>query len=350
MTSEVRTLTPNIGNKQNYLIFNTAPFLLDSLTITGTISSKTFSGLPIGSSTPLVLGVDYFPALQFNQATFELGQPVYGAISFVDPLLEGSVTLNYSALGNGYTLTGPQLTAVNDLDIPSPQTTLWEDVIPSIVPFPIQNIAFNASVPKGISDLSAAVSALTTAITAVVAKPSIFNFNNHIADTNNPHFETALELGVGNVPNWRVGIAADVIAGNVIDVFVTPEAVAESVNTVVPAATGTSVGKVALNLGAAAGDGTNNTDALTAGGLVYLISNSLIPELLLVMDDQRHAVTFTPNPISYPATWNGVTCNNFSDLVAAVSAYTGIVNLTYSAALATIYFPHSVTPPSLAHT
>lgn len=348
--SEVYSLSPNTGDHQNFLIFANSPFLLDSLTVTATISSESTSSIPLGVATPLVLGVDYFPALQFNQATFELGQPVYGGISFTDPLLAGSVTVNYTPLGHGYSLTGPQLTAVNALNIDMPLVALWEEVIPGIANFPVQSLTFNPDVPVGVSNVVTSVNSLVTAIDAVTAKTSVFNFNNHIADTNNPHFETAYALGLGNIPNWRVGIAADVIDGSVIDAFVTPEAVAESVNTVVPAAAETVVGKVALNLGTTAGDGTNSTDALTTNGLVYLISNSLIPELVAVMNDQRHAVVLSPNPIHYPAIWNGVTCHNFSDLVAAVSAYTGIVNLTSSDKLATIYFPHSVAPPSLVHT
>lgn len=344
------TLVPNTTTQKNYILVTNAPYLLSTLTVSITATAKSISGVSLGVSTPLVLGVDYYPAFLFNQATASLKVPVYAGISFTDPLLAGALEVSYQPIGYGYSITSTQINAVYANSTIDPVITLLEDAVPGLVEFPVIPTLYNAETQSKLSDVSLAVAAITTAIATLSPKTSIFNYANHINDTHNPHFDTALEIGLGNVPNWTVGTSSDILAGTATQMFVTPASVANSTNLIVPAATSTVLGTAALNLGNAVGDATNNTDALTANGLVYMLVNNLLPVFSTLRNNQRNTVSFSPKPIVYPTKWNNVICNNFSDLVIAVQDFTHIYPLTHNAATASIVFPHSITPPSLVLT
>lgn len=341
------SLVPNLSTAQNYLVFDNAPYYLGSLSLSITATAKSTSLVTIGVLTPLVLGVDYFPAFLFNSATGELKQSIYGGVSFVDPLLAGAVQATYSPLGNGYTVTSGQVQAIYTNPTLYPLSTLWE-VATTAQPYAETTPLVNTQVQTKMTAVTAAVTTLAATLTNVPAKPSVFNYANHIADQNNPHLDTALSAGLGNVPNWSTGTASDITAGTSGVKFVTPAAVAATVNTVVPNATNTAIGKAALNIGTSLNDNINNVDALTAGGLVYLLQNGLLSAFQNVQNNQRTAVGFTPAPLVYPTRWGGVVCNCYADLVAAVQSSTGISPLTYSATRNLVYFPHTATVPSLA--
>lgn len=327
-----------------------APFYLDSLTISIIATAKSVSSVPLGVSTPLVLGVDFFPGYQFIQATAEQEQPVYGAICFTDTSLAGTITCSYTQLGNGYTATVGQLGLLNSGTI-DPLTTSWEDAVGGLADYPITEVNYNETVPSYLSSITTAITQLSTSLQGLSSQPSVFNFNNHIGDTTgNPHGVTAMKLGVGSVPNWSVAMAADVISGINPRLFVTPSAVANSVNSVIPQATGLNYGKAMLNLGLTQADSVDNSKALTAGGLVSMLNNGQLVAFNNLQNNQRQAVQVTPNPIVYPALYNNVVCWNFYDILLAVQTQTGISPLTYNPRTGVIWFPHSVTAPVITLT
>lgn len=346
---ETYTLAPD-GSGNNYIVPANAPFYLDTLTVSIVATAKTTSSIPLGVSTPLVLGIDYFPGFQFIQATAEQEQPVYGAICLVDAGLRGALSISYGALGNGYSVTNAQILQITTAAA-DPLSTTWEQAIPGILDYPSTTINYQQSQPVGLTAVVNAINAMVASLGGLVSRPSVFNFNNHINDTTgNPHGLTALQLGVGNVPNWSVASAADVIAGTNARLFVTPAAVAGSVSSVVPQASGLVFGKAMLNLGTLPGDNIDNTKALTAGGLVSMINAGSLVTFSNLQNNQRQAGQVTPFPIVYPAQYNSTTCWNFLDIVNAVQSLTNISPLTYNPATGIIWFPHNVTLPNLVLT
>jgi hypothetical protein len=345
------SLSPNPASGKNYVIFPDSPYLLKSIVLSIVATAKSFSPLSLGVSTPLVMGVDYFPAFLYNRATGELGEAVYAGVSMVDPALEGTITYSFTEVGNGeYTATTPQINSIyadNDID---PVVARWDDVVTGLPTFPHTTLLFDATARVGVEGVITKLNGMQTEAAAAGTGKSIFDFTSHIANHANPHNDSANSIQLGSVPNWIVGSAASIIAGGSQTEFATPLSVKDSVALVMPQATVVKKGVVALNQGNAIGDPTNATDGLTAAGLVYMLENDLLDSGATLVDNQRHKVVFNAFPIVYPATWNGVVCNTFEALVQAVQAYTGISELTANAAEGAIYFPRTATAPSLAHT
>jgi hypothetical protein len=340
-------LTPNPATDRNYLIFPESPFLLKSLTVSIVATAKSFSSIPLNVSTPLVAGVDFFAAFYYNKATGEMGEAVYGGIAMVDPKLEGTVTYSFTDVGSTFRASNPQISSIYADDSIDPLVAWWDHVVLGLPEFPHQTLVYDAGSQTHIDAVQTAVSQMTTEVTAAVTEKSIFDFNAHVSNTNNPHNDTADAVGLGKVPNWTTGNAASIIAGGSDTEFGTPLSVKDSVATVMPAATVTSRGVAALNLGTTAGDATNATDGLTAGGLVYMLSHGLLDSGASLIDNQRQKVLFSPFPIVYPATWHTHVCNTFEELVEAVQTESGISELTANAAEGAIYFPHTASAPNL---
>ena len=333
LSPETYPLAVNAISGLSTVLFNNGPFYLSTLTVSYT---------PVGSSTSttLLLGVDYEPVLQFNAATSELGVPVYGGIGLVNPALTGTITVQYATLGYSYSINSLQISAIQADASIELYTALWENTVPDYIPFPKIPLAVNIETQFGISSVNSVLNEIASTLTTLPANLSVFDFNNHIATTDNPHLDNAVELGVGLIPNWIVGTEADVIA-NATNKFVTPAAIIGSVNVVAPKASTTLPGVVELNIGTSGvQDGEDPSKVLTAAGLSLLLLNGDI-NVTNLTNNQLTAVVFNPFPIPYPFTWNSVVCNNFADLVKQVEIATGISPLMACAKTGTFYFPNN---------
>lgn len=341
------TLSPNPAAGKNFVVFTDAPYLLSTLALSITATSKSTSSVVLGVSTPLVLGVDYFPVLAFNQATGELGVPVYGGVQFADTELAGTLNATFVSLGNAYAASPTNISAMYADDEFEPAAVWWEHVVTGLPIYPHTTLSYSSENQRSIDDVIALVNQIAAQENAAIAQKSVFDFTAHTGDLDNPHNTSAEQLGVGHVPNWDTGTAATIIAGGSQEEFVTPLSIKDSVNVVVPRATQTIIGKTELNQGDSPGDATNSTDGLTAAGLLYLLDHGLIESGAGLANNQRQAVQFTPFPIVYPASWHGHICTNFEALVHAVQQETGIAKLTAKARTGTVYFPHTATAPDL---
>lgn len=342
------TLAPNPASGKNYIIFENAPYLLSSLVVSVVATAKSTSSISLGVSTPLIMGVDYFPALLFNQATAELGVPVYGGVAFVDPALAGLLTVTLTSIGSQYAASGTNIANLHANDDFNPLTTWWETAFDDTPNYPHTSLPYSAESMKTVVDVEAAITAIAVQETGGSSQKSVFDFTAHTSNMDNPHGLTAEQIGLEQVPNWITGTASSIIAGGSAVEFVTPLIVKDSTGSVVPHATQDVVGLTALNQGSSPGDATNNTDGLTAAGLAYLLENHLIDGASGLVNNQRQAVQFTPFPIVYPAVWMGTTCNTFEALVNAVQTATGISKLTAIAQTGVVYFPHTAVAPNLA--
>ena len=331
LTPEIYPVAVNETTGLSTVLFNNGPFYLSTLSVTFTPT--------VGTSIVLVLGVDYVPILLFNAATAELGVPIYGGIGLVNTALLGTISVQYAPLGLGYSINALQIAAIEANPEIELYTALWENTVPNYITFPKTPLAVNVETQYTISAVNTALTTLTTTIATLPAHNSVFNFNNHIAAIDNPHLDTALEIGLGNIPNWPVGMVTDVVNA-IPNKFVTPAAIAGSVNTVAPKASVVLAGVVELNTGASgASDGVDASKVLTSAGLETLLLNGEL-NVTNLTNNQLEIIQFSPFPIVYPLTFNAVVCNNFSDLVKQVQIATGLSPLMACAKTGSFYFPN----------
>ena len=335
------TLSPTVGSEINYLIPAIAPYYVDSLSVSIVATAKSWCGAQIGVSTPLVMGIDWEPSLRFESATAELGAPVYYAISFIDTSLAGTVTVNGNTADASYAPTAAQITQFTNSG-KDPLVTNWETYFKITTPYPSTNLSYSTTNAQKITAVISAINAFSSNV-ANGGKTSIFNFNNHIGNAANPHITTASIIGLGAVPNWTTGTVSDIVNGNAT-AFITPYSAFNAVTALLTQATNTTYGSYLLNNGSSDVDANK---ALTAAGLVALISSGTANAINAYFNKPKTAVQFSPFPIAYPAKWKGTNYTTFSDLVSAVKTFTGISNLVYSDPLGTIWFPNGIVPPSL---
>lgn len=351
--SNTYTLAPPANAEINYLIPTFSPYNLVSanngaaLSVSIVATAKSWCSAPIGVNTTLVMGVDWEPSLRFASATAEYGYPIYYAISFIDTSLAGTVTVSGTTTDVSYTLTNGQIAAFNASGV-NPLVTTYEQFFNITIPYPSTKLVYGNVMNNTLVDN---LNLLNTTLASSSGSTSVFNFNIHIGNTNNPHVTTSKDLGLDAIPNWTAGLPADMVNKNP-NAFLTPAGVAmgigiSGISTVIPQATPTVPGSFKLNVGTSAGDDSNAVKALTAAGLVNLIKSSTPNAVNAYFNKPRCGAKFSPFPINYPAKWNGTNYVRFADLVTAVEAYMNMPNLMNSDTLGTIWFPNSVTPPSL---
>lgn len=341
------TLLPNPNNPHHFFIPETAPFYLNSLNLSIVATAKGISGVPLGISTVLVEGVDYQPAFLFNQATGSLGEAVYGGILFTDPKLAGQLTYTLTPIG-GYTSTELQRISIQSNALVSPLSNRWESVIPNLPTYSAPELTYASNPLVTVKEVASSIAEVAVALGAVSKNPTVFDFTRHVEDSDNPHGDTSTTIGLGQVPNWDIASVSEIVAGNVVNRFVTPAGLYGALLGLIQTATPTLAGRVALNLGTTINDNYNSVDVLTASGLLSMLRNGLMDDVLSRIENPRPTGQFFPFPVIYPAVYNRKFCYSFKELVIEVQKLVGIAPLTYSAATGTVYFPNGVTIPSMS--
>lgn len=344
---ETYTLAPNLNNAQNYFIFNNSPFYLSSLRVSIVASAKSFSSIALEEESILEIGVDYQPAFNYNQATALLGEAVYGGIVFTDPKLAGLLKIILTPIG-GYTSTTAQRSTVYTNPNTRPLTDRWEDVFSTIPPFETPDVLYSVNPRNDITDVVASISEIAAQLGMIDTNNTVFDFTRHTGDLDNPHGDTSVTIGLGQVPNWNIASVAEIISGNIAHRFVTPAGVYGAILGLIHAATPSLAGRVALNLGSTSNDDYNGVDVLTAGGLLSMLRSGLMDDVLNRLETPRPVGQFFPFPVVYPAVYNRKFLYNFKELVLEVEKIVGVSPLTYSAATGTVYFPNGVTVPSMS--
>lgn len=91
---EIHTLTKVNASPYRILIPDFAPFYLNNLGIIHVALN--------GDETPLNEGVDYYIALPYVAASRAVGKPVYGGIPFISTFAQGTIKINYQAVGGEF--------------------------------------------------------------------------------------------------------------------------------------------------------------------------------------------------------------------------------------------------------
>ena len=245
------------------------------------------------TNQPLVKGVQYYPAELYEVPTGMFGKEVCAIILINDPSVSANVKVTYQAVGGEYSRSATaiiqQIEALNLDDRP----VEWGSIINKPSEYPPSHHLHDLGDVYGFEYMVHALDRIRAAILMGddVSHDTIYQyidqrdnyildlldgFNDalaaHIADHNNPHQVNKTQVGLGNVQDYPVASEAEAQAGVATNRYMTPYLTKLAIQGLVPDATDLVKGKVALNLGSTANDDTNNTDALTAAGLNFLLS------------------------------------------------------------------------------
>jgi hypothetical protein len=217
VTGERQILTPPNWGQFYFILPLATPFFANS----------NFQAVLQPSGKVLQEGVDFVYCYRFYDATVQCAYPVYGGLYFMDMTLSGVIELQYQTLGGDWTLDSAEIATVLANQLLNPIITTWEEVVN--VPYQFPPIAHQWDIIDmvGASDIVNVLNQMVTALQST---------NNsalaaHLADFNNPHRVTAAQVGLGNVVNYGVAVAADAVSGSSATLYMTPSTTLVEINT-----------------------------------------------------------------------------------------------------------------------
>lgn len=218
ITGEMQTLVAGTQGDFHFIVPNLAPYYVDSM-------KATFEDTD-GNIRPLTNGVDFVCTHVFHDASLACASPIAGSLSFYNLNLVGMIQLQYQTLGGIWTLNIDAIQTILADRLHNPRITTWEQVTEQPVTFPVIDHEWNLVDLVGMSDVLAELQN----IEAVLRQTGSSGLAAHIADHNNPHFTTAAQVGLALVQNYAVATNADGIAGVRSDLYMTPASTAAAIS------------------------------------------------------------------------------------------------------------------------
>ena len=255
ITGEIQVLDPPDYLDFYYIIPLSAPFFADTLEM-----------VRLENAQPLVRGRDWVPSYRFNDASYQCGKDIYGAITIYNRALAGAVRMNYQSLGGNWTIDEAKITELLNNAIVDPRITTWEMVADLPERFPPINHDWNIVDMIGQKEKVEALYAILEAIKeqAGAALPA------HLADYENPHRVTKAQVLLGSVQNYPVANLAEAQAGTATNRYMTPERVRQAI---------TQVLSTTLDVHVARQDNPHGTNATQVGlGSVQNFGLATTPE------------------------------------------------------------------------
>lgn len=353
INDEAQLLSPPIDYetiKRNYIIPIQAPFYMEDVVLEITPVRVGFSNYPIGVKKQLTYGKDYVGVLEFKTGSLNSGKAVFGGILFTDPDLAGDVEISYTSVDEAWTIDSAARLAILQNNELNPVVTSWEEASGKGEDFPIVKFTYDYVNFKSLSSISDNVDLLFSELNGENESNSIFNFNTHITNYNNPHVVTKEQLGLGLVPNWPLVTLFNARRG-VGSSFLTPVRTYDLITygMVVPKYSNDVLGITRLNNGFSGGD-LNREYAVTTHGLIYYKTSLVANAINTFFDNERQQVFFSPTPVVFPVRLLTKDCYNFKDLLIAVEDRLKLKPIQGSKSLWCVWLPPNVNPPTLTCT
>lgn len=344
---EIHYITPGTANEKTVIF----PFWGPFFSTLGLVVRHTSDG---GVSTVLQPGVDMFLGLPFHGARQAgLINPLYGAIVLNNPNLSGTITLTYRTIGQPWVYRRDLASANQFAILNNVVTTSQEQYANYQSAFPVVGTPF---LPDDQSKLTEVYAGALTQY-GVIAENFIKQKADH-ADAiahwfrkDNPHQETKVSVGLGNVANLPAATDAQASDPTNNSTYITPAQIPLAFANITPVATDSVAGAVILNVGATTADGGDATKALTAAGFVALINNA-DSDLSKAINQLQKTATFSPWPATWPTTvtWRGAQYTTVKALMAALAAHVGVSVLEHNPKTGKVWFPSYVTIPTMTLT
>ena len=184
ISEEEQVLTESNYKDYAYIIPDFAPFYITNLTVVHVQQDD--------SERELVMGVDYYPALQFVAATRSIGRELWGGISFTNRNIQGIVKLTYQTLGGKW--VGDRQYVLESLAERNynPRIAYWDDVTNVQEIFPVINHEQEYDTIYGQAEVINAIDRLA----GVVSNGGFgVEYSRHLTNFDNPHGVTLKQLG-----------------------------------------------------------------------------------------------------------------------------------------------------------
>lgn len=194
ITGEQQVLTSSNYRDYHFIVPKLAPFFGDSLRVMFTDTN--------GNTRLMTQGVDYLLTHWFIAASRACAAPIYGSISFMNLQLVGTVSLDYQTLGDIWVQNDTAIAKVLADRLHNPRITSWDVVVDMPVTFPPIDHAWDLVDMVGMSDVSAKLSSIATAI----SQNQVSGFAAHVA-ARNPHGTLAGDVNAYSKPEVDAMIA-----------------------------------------------------------------------------------------------------------------------------------------------
>jgi hypothetical protein len=341
VSGEQQVVAPNAGSDVLFVVPSYAPFFANTVVLTYTPSG--------GSAQPLTPGVDYFFALPFISASRALSAAVFGAIVMANNQLAGTIGMAYTTLGGVWVTTVAANQALESRIGTDVYVTAFEQVANYSSVFPQVMGPWDKPDPTGMPDVIKSLTALINQMANSVLTEQSASAQGilHLFDEANPHRDNAASVGLGNVVNYppATDLQATDSSNNIT--YISPAQLKLAFAAGLPHANDGQLGVFLLNLGLPGADAVSPTLVLTAASFASLIQTPG-SGIYAGFNRSQQEATFSPYPFTFPATWQGSSYANMTQLLRAVATAAGVSTVEFNATTGKVWFPMGTTLPALA--
>lgn len=176
----------------------------------------------------LVNGVDFVLSYKFLGASRATAKPVYGALSIYDREISGVLEVTYQTLGGPWTINEAKAAELLSNAMNNPRTTTWEQVVELPQSFPVIDHEWDLVDMVGASELKDSIDRITDTLLDQVGGGG--SGENHAANRDNPHQVTKAQVGLGSVENYPVASFSEGSDPSVTNRYMTPQRAAQLID------------------------------------------------------------------------------------------------------------------------
>lgn len=207
ITNEPQTLQVPGPLDFYFIIPKAAPFFVDSLVVKNAANNQAY-----------VPGKDYQVGHLFIEAMNSTGRPIAGSIRFMRDTIQGQVLLTYRTVGGDWGFDDAAILRELANKQLNPLTRSWGDIAPLPYSFPPLPHDQRVDSLVGSDEINKTLEDIAKILEAANAETS----QSHLTNYNNPHRVTAAQVGLGNVPNYRMASDAQHLLGDSANLFTNP--------------------------------------------------------------------------------------------------------------------------------
>lgn len=176
----------------------------------------------------LINGVDFILSYKFLGASRATAKPVYGAISILDRVISGVLEVTYQTIGGPWTIDENKAAELLSNAINNPRRTTWEQVVELPHAFPVIDHEWDLVDMVGASELKDSLDKITDALYDQIGNST--SGENHATNKSNPHEVTKAQVGLGSVDNFSTASFTEATDPSVANRFLTPQRAAQLID------------------------------------------------------------------------------------------------------------------------
>jgi len=214
ISSERQTISAPGWSNFYFTIPKMAPYFQESLVVVHHPSGRR-----------LYEGVDFLCSHKFHDASLACGKPIYGSLTYFDKTLAGVVELTYQTIGGEWVIDEQTIQDILSNKLVNPRITTWEEVVEVPREFPVIDHEWDLVDMVGASAIVEKLEGIRDAI--ILAGEG--GLGDHLADFDNPHKTTKVQVGLGNVMDFPIATVPQAQAGTDNASYMTPLRVSQAI-------------------------------------------------------------------------------------------------------------------------